>query len=74
MLQRRRGRLLVRLLDGLLGELRVTARVHARDLRAHAVPYARAHAAGFYGRLGYVVEGEPFEEVGVPHHMMARDL
>jgi hypothetical protein len=45
MLQRRRGRLLVRLLCGLLGERGVAAHMHTRDLRAHAVPDARADAA-----------------------------
>ncbi len=36
--------------------------------------HARAHAAGFYGRLGYQIEGEPFDEVGMPHHAMAKTL
>ena len=58
------GRVLVRTLEDKLRKDGVR-RIHL---------HARAHAAGFYGRLGYVVEGEPFEEVGVPHHMMARDL
>lgn len=36
--------------------------------------HARAHAAGFYARLGYQIEGQPFEEVGMPHHIMAKTL
>lgn len=58
------GRALVRTLEDKLRKDGVR-RIHL---------HARAHAAGFYGGLGYIVEGEPFEEVGVPHHMMARDL
>ena len=36
--------------------------------------HAREYAAGFYRRLGYEVEGEPFEEVGMPHFHMVKHL
>jgi ribosomal protein S18 acetylase RimI-like enzyme len=36
--------------------------------------HARDHAVGFYGRLGYRVEGEPFIEVGIPHRKMRKKL
>lgn len=34
--------------------------------------HARDAALGFYSRLGYKVVGEPFTEVGLPHHMMEK--
>lgn len=37
-----------------------------RDLYCHA----RATAVPFYTRLGWVQEGESFEEVGLPHYRM----
>ncbi len=58
------GRELVRRLESRLRDLGVT-RVHL---------HARQAAVGFYRRLGYAVEGEPFDEVGVPHRHMARAL
>lgn len=33
---------------------------------------ARDTAVPFYERLGYAIEGEPFEEVGIPHRAMRR--
>jgi predicted GNAT family N-acyltransferase len=36
--------------------------------------YARASVTGFYVRLGYVQEGEAFEEIGIPHVVMAKAL
>ena len=35
---------------------------------------ARDTAVAFYERLNYSLEGEPFEEVGIPHRMMAKEL
>lgn len=35
---------------------------------------ARDTAVPFYLRLGYAIEGEPFEEVTIPHRHMAKDL
>jgi ribosomal protein S18 acetylase RimI-like enzyme len=36
--------------------------------------HARDTAVGFYQRLGYAVDGEPFTEVGIPHRHMRRAL
>lgn len=36
--------------------------------------HARQSAVAFYERLGYAIDGEPFEEVGVPHRHMRRRL
>ena len=36
--------------------------------------HAQQSAHGFYTKLGFVVEGEPFEEVGIPHVTMALSL
>lgn len=35
---------------------------------------ARESAVPFYLRLGYAIEGEPFEEVTIPHRHMVKDL
>lgn len=39
-----------------------------------AILHARAAAAGFYERLGYHVAGEPFEEIGLVHYLMTKNL
>jgi predicted GNAT family N-acyltransferase len=36
--------------------------------------HARDTAVGFYLRLGYEVEGEPFEEVTIPHQSMFKNI
>lgn len=36
--------------------------------------HARAHVVGFYEKLGYAPEGEPYEERGIPHRSMRRRL
>jgi ribosomal protein S18 acetylase RimI-like enzyme len=36
--------------------------------------HARDTAVGFYARLGYAVEGEPYVEHGIPHRTMRRQL
>lgn len=36
--------------------------------------HAQVHAAGFYGRAGYRPVGEPFDEAGIPHVAMGKDL
>ncbi len=38
------------------------------------VLHARDTAVPFYEKLGYIVDGEGFEEVGLPHHAMYKDL
>ncbi|MFP2899338.1 GNAT family N-acetyltransferase [Corallococcus sp. 4LFB] len=40
----------------------------------HVHLHARAPVVPFYERLGYAVYGEPYEEVGIPHRNMQRDL
>jgi predicted GNAT family N-acyltransferase len=58
------GRRLVEALESTLRERGVV------DIYLHA----RANVTGFYERLGYVIEGEPFDEVGIPHRRMHKDL
>ncbi len=36
--------------------------------------HARQSVQGFYGKLGYVVSGEPFTEIGLPHVLMHKRL
>lgn len=36
--------------------------------------HARKTAAGFYGKLGYSMEGPEFMEVGIPHYEMKKEL
>ena len=36
--------------------------------------HAQAHARDFYGRFGFVEEGEPFDEAGIPHVAMKCEL
>ena len=38
------------------------------------VLHARAAAVGFYERAGYVVDGDPFVEVGIPHVKMRKRI
>ncbi len=36
--------------------------------------HSRTTARGFYEKLGYRVEGDEFEEVGLPHQRMSKEL
>ena len=36
--------------------------------------FAQTHALEFYGRYGFVENGEVFEEAGIPHQAMRRTL
>ncbi|MEY4364236.1 MAG: hypothetical protein RLZZ24_1588, partial [Pseudomonadota bacterium] len=36
------------------------------------VLHAQRHAEGFYARAGFVPEGEPYDEAGMPHITMRR--
>ena len=49
-----------------------------RHVAAHGVQVVRMHAResalGFYLKLGYVVTGDTFTEVGLPHRLMQRSL
>ena len=56
----------------LLMEL-IEKRLAARGFREIYL-HARESAEGFYRRLGYVDRGERFEEVGIPHVAMYKDL
>lgn len=47
----------------------------ARSAGCHrAEVHAQVRAAGFYRRAGYQPEGDPFDEAGIPHVVMAKDL
>ena len=39
-----------------------------------AVLHSRATVGGFYESLGYVREGDEFEEIGIPHILMTKAL
>ena len=41
---------------------------------AEIVLHAQVAVAGFYRRLGYVVEGDLFDEAGIPHIAMRKKL
>ncbi|RKH00453.1 GNAT family N-acetyltransferase [Corallococcus carmarthensis] len=40
----------------------------------HVHLHARTPVVPFYERLGYTLYGEPYEEVGIPHRNMQRDI
>jgi predicted GNAT family N-acyltransferase len=46
----------------------------AAILTSRVVLHARCEAQGFYARLGYLPEGDVFEEVSIPHILMVKDL
>lgn len=48
-------------------------RAAARGL-ALVVLSAQTHAIGFYERLGYAAYGEVFDDAGLPHRWMSRDV
>jgi len=35
---------------------------------------AQTHALGFYGRHGFIAEGETYDDAGIPHRLMRRRL
>jgi predicted GNAT family N-acyltransferase len=41
---------------------------------AEIVLHAQVAVAGFYRRLGYVEEGDPFDEAGIPHIGMRKKI
>lgn len=49
-----------------LGSLVYLKAMGIRKIEVHA----RAVALGFYQKLGFIIEGEPFEEVGMKHYSM----
>lgn len=46
----------------------------AADGKTEIVLHAQDHALGFYGRCGYVVDGDGFVEAGIPHHKMRKTI
>ena len=56
---------------GLLAELEGAARA-AGCSRVEL--HAQTHAAGFYRRAGYRASGAPFDDAGIPHVAMGKDL
>ncbi len=36
--------------------------------------HARVNAVGFYEKVGYKIQGEPFVEVTIPHYVMEKQL
>lgn len=55
------------LLEALIGE------AGRRGIRRVALN-AQVHAMGFYARFGFVPQGEVFDDAGLPHRTMVRDL
>jgi predicted GNAT family N-acyltransferase len=51
----------------------IEARAKQRGLRVVALS-AQTQATGFYERLGYAAHGEEFDDAGLPHVWMTRDL
>ena len=45
-----------------------------RQGATHAVLHAQTYVRDFYAQAGYVVEGEPFLEVGIEHVQMGKGL
>lgn len=72
------GRMAVRrvLRGGQLGRQVLVALVEAARARGdqRVVLHAQRNAESFYERMGFVREGEPYEQVGIPHLTMARAL
>jgi predicted GNAT family N-acyltransferase len=52
---------------------RIEADAIAEGMR-EVVLHAQDHALGFYARCGYVIDGDGFEEAGIPHHRMRKSL
>lgn len=51
----------------------LVARARERGM-TEVVLSAQTHAVPFYARFGFVAEGEPYEEAGMPHVKMRRSL
>jgi predicted GNAT family N-acyltransferase len=46
----------------------------AREGFSKIILHAREVASIFYAKLGYIPQGDLFEEVGIPHQVMTKDL
>jgi len=59
-----------------VGSALLKAMMHAARERGHAqaVLSAQTHAMAFYRRFGFVAEGEPYDDAGIPHITMRRTL
>ena len=59
-----------------LGLLLMSAVIEEARLRGftESVLDAQTYAVPFYARLGYVAEGEEFDDAGIPHFLMRRKL
>ena len=51
----------------------VTSAARARGVRTLRLS-AQTHAVAFYTRAGFAAEGDEYEEAGIPHVAMRRDL
>jgi predicted GNAT family N-acyltransferase len=51
----------------------IEARAAERGLRVVALS-SQTHALGFYERLGYTAYGDVFDDAGLPHRWMRREL
>lgn len=61
--------------QGLGRKIMAACEGHAREKGYETVAlHARETAVPFYLGLGYSLEGEPFEEVGIPHRKMTKSL
>jgi predicted GNAT family N-acyltransferase len=60
---------------GIAGLLLAEADARARDLGARRIVLgAQLTAQGVYARAGYVAYGDVFDDAGIPHVMMGKDL
>ena len=57
----------LRLMEAVLGEAR-------RQGYDEAILEAQTYAIPFYERLGFVAEGDEFDDAGIPHFLMRRGL
>jgi predicted GNAT family N-acyltransferase len=59
-----------------IGRIILTFLMEAAKRRgfSHAILHAQLTAEGFYLKNGYIPEGEVFEEAGIAHRRMSRDL
>lgn len=59
-----------------IGRALLEAAVATARMRGHAMLQlsAQTHAAGFYTRAGFITVGAEYEEAGIPHVAMQKDL
>jgi predicted GNAT family N-acyltransferase len=54
--------------------IRAAVTVEPQLLAAAAELHAQVPAIGFYQRLGYATVGEPYDEAGIAHRTMRKQL